>query len=65
MKTAILQSNSEFDLKLLLDLAKKIGIKTKVLSNEDMEELGLVQAIHDGRTSEYVDTDDFIKKLRK
>jgi hypothetical protein len=65
MKTAIIHSNSESDFKLLIDLAKKIGIKTQVLSATDSEELGLAEAIQHGRTRKYTDTGEFLKKLRK
>lgn len=65
MQTAIINSNSKSDLKLLLDLAKKIGVQTKVLTQAEIEEIGLVAAIKQGRTGEYVDTDSYLKKLRK
>lgn len=65
MQALILDTDSKSDLKLLLDIAKKIGIKAKTLSESDMEELGLIHAIKTGKTDEYVDTDSFLKKLRK
>ena len=65
MQTVILNSDSESDLNLLIKLAKKIGIKTKVLSKTEMEEMSLVKAINEGKTGEYVDTDDFLNTLRK
>ena len=65
MQTVILNSDSKTDLKLLLDLAKKIGIKSRVLSETEMEEIGLANSIRLGRTKEYIDTTAFIKKLRK
>jgi hypothetical protein len=65
MKTAILTSESDADIKLLLELANKLGIKTKLLTEEDAEDLAMVYAIEEGKTGEYVDTQDFIKNLRK
>lgn len=65
MQTVILNSKSKSDIKLLTDLAKKIGVNTKVLSESDIEEIGLSYAILKGRTQEYVDTEKFINKLRK
>jgi len=64
METAILTSRSKSDLKLLLELAQKIGIKTKVLTHEEIEELGIILAIKDGRTEKYVDTDKFLEKIK-
>ena len=65
METVILNSKSKSDIKLLVDLAKKIGIKTRVLSESEIEEIGLSYAIEVGRTKQYVDTEKFMKKLRK
>ncbi|MEI8137349.1 MAG: hypothetical protein WCH21_08505 [Bacteroidota bacterium] len=65
METAIINSNNKADIKLLLDLAKKIGVHTKVLSRKEIEEMGLSNAIKKGRTGEYIDTDAYLKKLRK
>ena len=65
MQTAILRSQSKSDLKLLLELAQKIGIKTKIFSDEEIEEIGLALAIKDGRTGKYVDTNEFLEKLHK
>jgi hypothetical protein len=65
MHTAILNSESVSDLKLLLELAKKLGIKSKVLSINEIEEIGLANAIKKGRTGEYIDTKDFLNKLSK
>ena len=65
METAILNSNSKADLKLILDLARKIGVKTRILTEADIEEIGLANAIKSGKTGQYVDTKSFINKLRK
>ncbi len=65
METVILNSKSKSDIKLLLDLAKIIGIKTRILSESEIEEIGLSYAIEEGRTKQYVDTEKFIKQLRK
>ncbi len=65
MQTAIINSNSKSDLKLLLELAKKIGVQTKILTQTEIEEMGLANAIKQGRTGEYVDTSSYLKKLRK
>jgi hypothetical protein len=65
MKTAILSSDSDSDLKLLLALAKKLGIKTSIISQKDAEDMGLARAIQNGRTGEYVNTEAFISELKK
>ncbi|MEZ4825750.1 MAG: hypothetical protein R3C61_05565 [Bacteroidia bacterium] len=65
MVNVIFSGESEADIKLLIKLARKIGIKTRVLSTEEWEDLGLGLAIEDGKTGEFVNTAEFLKKLRK
>jgi len=65
METVVLKSESKENLKLLTDLARKIGIKVKFLTKEEAEDMGLSSAILTGRTGEYVDTDVFIESLKK
>lgn len=50
---------------MLTDLAKKIGITVKYLSEEEKEDIGLLQAVKEGRTGKYINTDDYLQKLRK
>jgi hypothetical protein len=65
MQTVVLNSDSKTELKLLTDLAKKLGIKVKYLTDEEKEEIGLAMAIKQGNVGEYVDAGIFIEKLRK
>ena len=64
METLLLQSKSKKDMKMLAELAKKIGLQAHFISEEEMEDIGLVKAMKKGRTGEYVDTDKYLKKLR-
>ncbi|MDO8928928.1 MAG: hypothetical protein Q7J86_10010 [Bacteroidota bacterium] len=65
METVVLQGNSKADLKILTDLAKKIGITVKYLSEEEKEDIGLLQAVKEGRTGKYISAEDYLQKLRK
>ena len=65
METAVLNSNSKSDMKLLLNIAKKIGVRATILHDSDIEDIGLANAIKLGKTGQHVDTRSFIKKLRK
>ena len=65
MNTVILHSKSKDDLNLLLEIAKKFGIKAKVLTKSEMEDVGLGNAINEGKTGEFIDTGSYLKKLRK
>jgi hypothetical protein len=64
MESAILQAKSGNDLKLILQLAKKLGFSAKKLSEEEILDLGLSIAITEGRTGEFTDVDEFLKTLQ-
>jgi hypothetical protein len=64
MKGAILHTDSDKDLNHIIQLAKKLGIFTKKLSKEEIEDYGLSNAISEGRTGEFVDTETFLEELR-
>ena len=65
MQTVLLHSESTTDLHLLTELAKKIGITVKYLSEDENENFELLKAMNKGRTTEYVDTASFLDNLRK
>lgn len=65
METLVLKSETKSELKIIADLAKKLGIKARYLTEEEKEDIGMVNAIKQGDVGRYVDTDEFIKKLRK
>jgi hypothetical protein len=64
MESAILHTNSGSDLKLILQLAKKLGISARILTTEELEDFGMSIAIDQGRTGEFIDTDTFLKELQ-
>ncbi|MCK5369600.1 MAG: hypothetical protein KAQ62_13650 [Cyclobacteriaceae bacterium] len=65
MQTVVLHGKSKADMKLLADLAKKIGVKVKYLTEADKEDIGMLNAINTGRTGKHVPTDKFLKNLKK
>ena len=65
MQTILIHGESKEKMKTLTDLAKELGIKVRLLTNRDLEDIGLMNAIKKGRTKEYVDKDAFVKELRK
>ncbi len=65
METIVLHSNSKENLRLIADLASKIGISVKYLTDEEKEDIGMVSAIKKGRTGEFVDTQDYLERLSK
>lgn len=64
MQSLLLQSKSKKDIEILEALAKLIGLKTKVLSEEELEDIGLANAMKQTRTGTYVNTKQYLKKLR-
>ncbi len=64
MESMILQGKSKRDLELLVTLAKKIGLKTKFIDNEYMEDIALANAMKKGRTGKFVDTAKYVAKLK-
>jgi len=63
MESAIIATDSEKDLNLILLLARKLGIYTRKLSKEEIEDYGLSNAIKEGRTGEYINTETFLNEL--
>jgi len=63
MNTIILNTDSKSDLNLLLQFAKRLGIKAKVLSKEEMEDHAFGLMIKEERTGENVSRDEIMKKL--
>ena len=63
METVILSSESRQDMKLILQMASKLGISIKKLSKDEIEEIGLSLAIKQGKTDEFIDTDRFLNEL--
>ena len=64
MESAIISGKSKKDIQLLITVAEKMGIKAKFLSKEDLEEIGMGRAILEGKTGEFVDTNEFLKSLK-
>jgi hypothetical protein len=65
MEIAILQSKSKSDMKLLIDMAKKFGFDSRVLTDEEIEEIGLANAISEAETGEYIDVKQYLEKMSK
>ena len=65
MTTAVFKSESKQNLKLLVDLAEKLGMESKILTEEQIEEIGMMNAIKKGDTGEYIDSKKILKKLKK
>lgn len=65
MQTILLNSDSKSNIKLLTEMAKKIGVKVKILTEEEIEDMGLLTAMNQGRTNKTISSKEFVKSLRK
>ena len=63
MNAVLFKSKSRNKINLLLQVAKEFGVQSTVLSSEKIEDIALANAVLKGRTGEYIDTDEFLKKL--
>ena len=65
METAIFSSNSKADLDLLVEIAKKMNIQINKLSSEQIEEIGLLMAMQEGKNQDYVPVDEVLRELKE
>ena len=64
MESAIISGKSKKDIQLLISVAEKMGIKAKFLTKHELEDFALAKAIDEGKTGEYIDTEEFLNSLK-
>lgn len=64
MEAIIIEGNKN-DLKLFVDLAKRIGVKTKTLSDKDVLDAGLLNAMKEAKKSKIVPKSQIMKSLKR
>jgi hypothetical protein len=65
METLLLNSKSTSDLKLLADLAKKLGVSVRYLKDEEIEDIGMLRYLDEVDRTEVVTRDQVMAKLGK
>jgi hypothetical protein len=65
METVIVSGKDKSSMKLLLELAKKLGIKSKSLSKQEIEDWLLAKRIEEGLKSDTVSKESVVKVLEK
>ncbi|WP_428653691.1 hypothetical protein [Runella sp.] len=65
MTAALFESESKNDLKILMELAKKLGIRARYLSSKEFEEHVIAHNISEGMKSSNVSRDEIMKALGK
>ena len=64
MRKAIISIPENKDEEFYLKLFKKMGIKVRFLSDEEMEDIVLGKMIEEGKTGESVSEEEVLKALR-
>lgn len=66
METLLIRSKNKTTSKLLQQLLKEIkGVEeVSVLNKNEKEEIALGNAIQQGKTGKYIDTDNFLQQLK-
>ena len=68
MEALILKGESKSNMRLIIELARKLNFKAKRLSPNEIEELGIVLSINDGLQSGLLNEDEkksFLKNMDK
>jgi hypothetical protein len=65
MKTLIVTPKDEKDFEFLSSLLKRLGYSTKVLYDDEKEDLGLLKAMLEEKKEDYVPEEEIMKALGK
>jgi hypothetical protein len=65
MNGILITTANKSDLKLIADLANRIGAKSKQLSEDDLLDIGLLKAMEEGKKTKFVSRDLIMAKLQK
>lgn len=63
MDALIIKSQNRSDLKLIKELVKKMGLESKSLTEEDLEDLGLTMLMKQADRSNTVSREEIMGKL--
>lgn len=61
----IITSSKQIDLNLFIDLAQRVGLSVKPLTNEELLDICLLKAMDVGRKSNFVPKERIMKKLAR
>jgi hypothetical protein len=65
METIIINIKTQKDKFLFTSLANRLKLRSRILSEEDKEDYGLLKAMLEARQEDYVDRETIMKSLRK
>ncbi|MEQ8687252.1 MAG: hypothetical protein RIF36_15575 [Imperialibacter sp.] len=64
MSSIVVNPKSEKELQFISELLQKLGVDSKVLSDEDAEDLGLSMLMKDVDRSDFASEDEVMSKLK-
>ena len=65
MERLLLNPSSRSELKLLKEIAEKMGITGRVISEKEMEDIGLLKAMNEAKNDPFVSEAKVMKILQK
>lgn len=65
MNGLIITPTKKEDIKLFVDLARRMGVKVRTVSDEDLLDFGLLKAMEEGRKTSFVSRDRILKTLQR
>lgn len=65
MEMVLINSESKKVIDLLIKIASKMWIQSRKMTVTEKEDYALGFAIKKGKTDQYINTDQFVKQLRK
>ncbi len=65
MNAIVIAADTKTDIKIFADIAQRIGIKAKILTDEQILDIGLLNAMEEGKKSKFVSKESVMKKLTK
>ena len=64
MSSIVVSPKSQKELQFISELLSKLGVRSKVLSDEELEDLGLAVMMKDVDRSEVIGEDEIMQKLK-
>ena len=65
METLLVKIDSKSEANFISELLKKLGLKAKLLNEEDLEDLGLIKMLKEVDRTKKVDRASIIDKLKE
>ena len=63
MTAIVISGYNKVDLKIIIELAKRLGANVKTLSEEEILDLGLLKSMEEGRNSEFISRERIMNLL--